>query len=375
MKISIVNRVQNALTRMLVPFLIFVSYGVLAADIIEYYAIGLAVSSLLIFGFPLKINKSLDDLSVFVKNNEIFFIYLILSTVIIFYFVSIIFELKYLNFIWVGFYFILTHLYISLEKYCQYYDLEKKGLFLFSLHNLSIIIFICFSSFFKFDILFFFFGLFFISLILFLVSVFQFFNFEKVVFLDIKDFFEKSWILGQYSLMQNLINRGDSLILPYLFTPKVFANYYLITRFVDIGGFFISMFSQLSLINSFKNKKSPNLIEYIFVGIVAIILSIATLFAYTFFGELDFKLGYFLLFSVIILKALLLYFQDLSIYSSKEIFMSNALYIQFAILLILILFIDFFVDMFGVYFYFSYLIIMTLFSLFYLFFMFKKGEV
>lgn len=369
MKISIINRIQNSLTKMLIPFMISLLYKEnISSNLIKYYAIALAVSSVLIFGFPLKINKSLKNIKLFIIGNQIFILYLILVTLLVFSLVSLLFELDYFSFIFIGFYFILSHLYVSLEKYCQYYNLDKKGFYIFLFHNLFLIAFIYLFSFFSFDDIFlFFFILFFISFIFYVYFCTLFFYVEKFSYLDVQEFFEGALVLGQYSLMQNLINRGDSLLLPYLFNTNIFANYYLITRFIDIGGFLVSMFSQLSLVESLKNKVAPILVRYIMIGLFALIISVVSLAAYTLFNHLVFNTWHFCLFIIILLKSIFLYFQDLHLFLSKEKIIRNALCIQFCSLLILIFFLNFFIGWFGVYFYFVFLIVIMMLSLFYLF--------
>ncbi|KND22683.1 hypothetical protein AFK20_00765 [Enhydrobacter aerosaccus] len=369
MKISILNRFQNAITKMAIPFLVFSLYPQSGPNILKYYALSLTVASVTIFGFPLKINKSLDNKIVYLKFNIIFFIYLILITLIVNYFISIIFHLEYLILMSAGVYFALTHIFISIEKYCQYYSTETKGFIIFFIQNLFLILGIYFGGLKGIQTYSFFLYLLLVSLVVLIIFIFFIFNknIGKIQLNDIRSFFSNTWQLGQYSVVQNSISKGDTLILTYMLDARMFADYYLITRFIDIGNFVISMFSQLSLIEAYKSKNVPKLTNYLNVSLISLIFSIFIFYLYSLHNNLSFRLFYVLLFLILILKSIFLYYQDLYIYLTKEKYIIIAIYIQLGILLFLMIFIQKFIYLFDIYFYFAFSYIMYSFSLFYLY--------
>lgn len=366
MKFSILNRLQNSIARMVVPFIVYTFNDGFSDEIIKYYAIGAALSGVMIFGFPLKINRDLYSNIRSIKNNEIFFMYLLLVTIFVFYFLSKLWDLSSYIFIIVGLYFAFSNIHVSFEKYCQFHSKDKVAFVFYFIYNSLLLMTVFILSFYNANVKLFFISITIISLLLIVTMFFKFFEFISITVVDIKHFLENTIELGKYSLLQNIMSRGDSLILPYFFQNDLFAKYYIFTKFLDVGGFLTSMFSQLSLVQSYKKNKSPVFISYFVTGFIAMALSLLLFLAYLLYKEISISAYIYILFFIVLTKSIILYFQDYYIYVSKESYMNYALYIQVCTFLFLLIFIDFSANLLGVYFYMSYMVIVHIVSLIFL---------
>lgn len=366
MKLSIINRVQNSVTRIIVPFLIYTFNNLHSDEIIKYYATAMALSGILIFGFPLKLNKSLGDLKKYIVDNQIFIIYIFFISIIVFVPTSLIWKFSPLTFLLAGLYFACGHIHVSFEKYCQFYNKELNAFVLFSIYNSVLLTITYFTSRVAINVNDFFIIYLLLSIVMTISLFLNFFKITKITVSQIKAFFNNTVELGKYSLVQNLISRGDSLVLPLFFQSSAFAKYYMLTRFIDIGNFTISMFSQVSLIQSYKYNKAPNLFPYIIIGILASTVSLMSFFSYNYYLSNEINLYLTILFTVIITKSILLYFQDFYIFNSTERKINLATYIQILVVAILFLFVNYSITIFNVYFYIPYIIIAQIVSILYL---------
>lgn len=351
MKYSILNRIQNSLTRMLIPFIIFSFYGEGLDEFVKYYAIGLALASLIIFGFPLKIGKSLSSQNKNIIESKIYFIYLFFATLFFFTIGAIVWDLSILVFILVGLFFSFNNMHIVFEKYCQYNDFDKDIFIYFLFYNFLLLLFVLIGCLISISIFKFYLYISFLAFMLLVFLIVKFFKPVVLSFLDFKFFFSDSIDLGKYSLMQNFISRGDSLILPYIFSANLFSKYYLITRFIDMGNFLLALFSQLSLVNAYKQGVQPDFYKYLKFGFLAVFFSMVFFVLYSLFFSIKYEFTLLFLFFILLLKSIFLYYQDMFIYNSYEKFLNLSLYFQLFIFVILFLFGEFFISFFNVYFY------------------------
>lgn len=326
MKFSVINRAQNSLFKMTIPFQIYFFYEGDYALIITYYAMALGLSGLVVFGFPIKINQIIANKELVSKLNIIYFIYLILSTVVLFSFVSVIFNKEILIFIVAGLYFSMNHMQVSFEKFFQFYNLDNKAVCVFGLYNIFqffLILCMCIAG---VEAIYFFNCLFFINTLFVVYLFLKFFDKFYIELIDLKKFFKGSIILGQYSFLNNMFTRFDSIVLPILFNPRAFSIYFLTTRFLDIGIFLISMYSQLNLVQIFKINRVPKLFPYLIVGFVAMVISLSAFILFNFIKNYEILQIMYIGFLVIFLRSFIVFYQDKYIFFGRELILTYMSY-------------------------------------------------